>query len=240
MRNHLLIAAAAAAVFTAAASGQVINEFSSNPAGTDPADQDIELLGNPGASFAGTLITIESDSNDPGTIDSVNEVNGAFDASGLAVVRIPDFENPAFTFVLLDGTGLGLSVGTDLDTDDDGTPESAPAGLNVLDAIGVPDSASSDVVYGAALGGTDFAFTGAEPELLFRDSGTGTLYAVNDLDSTTDIEAFAADGTAVLFSAFDLDPRVPTFGSINPAVPEPASLGLLAAAGLGLIRRRSA
>jgi hypothetical protein len=160
-----------------------------------------------------------------------------FNGDGLLVVEIPDLENPSFTFALLDGTNLGLTVGTDLDTDDDGTPDADLTGLTPLDAIGIADG-SGDVglLYGTDLGGVDFSTTD-EFELVFRDSVTLLPYGVNE----PQLEVLAVDGT--VFSTADFTGSLPatSFGSVNPTfIPEPATAGLLAFAGLGLLRRRRA
>jgi predicted extracellular nuclease len=186
-----------------------INEIRPNPEGFDPATQQLEIAGMPGAAFSGVLFSIESDA-----VGSVNQIqqketlSGSFDADGLLTVTIPDLENPSFTLVLTDDTATA-SVGDSIDP-------AAPAGLGaILDAIGVADNAT-DVVVGAALGGTDIAYTGDEPKLVFRDGGTGDLYAVNDPDGG---DVYDAVGNVVDPSEFGIDPLVgDTFGSVNPTL----------------------
>ena len=184
-----------------------INEIRPNPEGSDPATQQLELAGMPGATFSGVLFSIESDA-----VASVNQIqareflSGTFDADGLLTVTIPDLENPSFTLVLTDDTATA--------TLDDTIDPNAPQGLGgILDAIGVTDNAT-DPVIGAALGGIDIAYTGDEPKLVFRDSGTGDLYAVNDPDGG---DIYDALGNVVDPLDFDIDPLAgDTFGSINP------------------------
>ena len=152
----------------------VISEFQPNPAGADPSTMDVELRGLPGQDFAGVLVSIESDSNAPGTVDRVAQVSGTFDANGLLTVSIPDLENPSFTLALLDS--YSGDTNTDIDTNNDGVADDLSTFGVVHDAIGVPDdTADQTTVYGVDLGGVDFAFTGAEPELVFRDAKHGTL-----------------------------------------------------------------
>jgi 2',3'-cyclic-nucleotide 2'-phosphodiesterase (5'-nucleotidase family)/predicted extracellular nuclease len=197
----------------------MISEFQPNPIGADPMDATFELSGVAGASFFGTIISIESDPANVGVVDHVASVSGIFDANGLLTVLVPDLENPSFTVALVDAfTG---SVGDDLDVDDDGFAEvdlSTVGITTVFDAIGIPD-ASVDVsfLYGAQLGGIDFDFTGDEPRLVFRSGSTGDWFAVNDPDNA---QVFDVKGTEVTSAAFDTDPTLgtDTFGSINPSI----------------------
>ncbi|WP_424094491.1 hypothetical protein [Moorena producens] len=107
---------------------------------------------------------------------------------------------------------------TDIDTDDDGVPDDLSTFGTVFDAIGVPDAAGDEtLLYGTDLGGTDFAFTGDEPRLIFRDGSVGDLYAINDPDNG---QVFNSNGTAITPASFDTNPTLgtDTFGSINPTI----------------------
>jgi len=80
--------------------------------------------------------------------------------------------------------------------------------------VGITDTASaSEPVYGAALGGVDIAFTGTEPQLVFRDPGDQALYAVN-LEGAGPV--FDASGNEVDAAQFDQNPAVATLGAVNP------------------------
>ncbi|MEL7448896.1 MAG: hypothetical protein AAFN78_06785 [Pseudomonadota bacterium] len=219
----------AALVFSQTAAAVSINEFQPNPVGADPAEVQVELLGNAFDSFTGVLLSIESDgSSAAGTVDRVSQVSGTFDANGLLVVTVPDLENPSFTLVLLD-TFSG-DVGTVIDTDNDGIADDLSTFGTVFDAIGIPDAVSDEAfVYGEQLGGQDFAFTGDEPQLVFRDSATLEWFAINDPAGT---DAFDINGNAVPFANFNADPSVTTFGAVNPAaaVPVPAAAWLMVSA----------
>ncbi|MEL6574057.1 MAG: choice-of-anchor I family protein, partial [Pseudomonadota bacterium] len=187
----------------------LINEFQPNPDGGDPADAAIELKGTPGTDFDVWLFSVESDPGNPGVVDRAENVTGTFDANGLAVVTVPDLENPSFTYVL--ATDFTGTVGdTDLDTDDDGVADDLSTVGDVLDAIGVPDAAG-EPLYATQLGGTDLANVGTtEPSLTFRDGETGEIYSI--FGGTV----FDAAGNEVDAAEFDKDPTQTTFGDINP------------------------
>ena len=220
------------------ANAALINEIQPNPTGADPATVQIELFGTAGTTFSGVLLSIESDAGTSmGSVDRVSSISGTFDSNGLLVADITDLENPSFTLVLLDS--FSGSVGTDIDADNDGVADDLSTFGTVLDAIGSPDAVADEAnLYGAQLGGADFAFTGDEPQLIFRDSVSQVWYAINDPAGT---DAFDIDGNAVSFASFDMDPSVPTFGAVNPttsAVPVPAALWLFGSA-LGLLGLRA-
>ncbi len=227
------------AVIVSAANADLLNEFEPNPAGTDPTTTTVELKGVAGNSFSGWLVSIESDAgSSAGTIDRAEQVSGTYDSNGLLVVSIQDLENPSFTLVLTDRfTG---NVNDDYDAGDDGVLDDLSIFGTIFDALGIPDT-TGEPLYGASLGGADFAYTGDEPGLVFRDGTTNAWYAINDPPNNEvyDISASLVDPTM-----FDADPFTSTFGSVNPsfnAVPEPSSialLGLASIAGLGLVVSR--
>ncbi|MEM6255563.1 MAG: ExeM/NucH family extracellular endonuclease [Cyanobacteria bacterium P01_D01_bin.156] len=185
----------------------LINEFQPNPDGADPADVTFELSGEPSTSFSGWILSVEADFSPGQTVDRATQVSGTFDSNGLLTVTVPDLENPSFTVILTD-TFTG-SIGDVFDVSLVGT---------VFDAIGIPDIAGDETnLLGAALGGTDFAFTGAEPELVFRDGTTGDLYAVNNVVSGTQV--FDVNGNSIDPANFDINPIVvDTFGAVNPSL----------------------
>jgi len=229
-------AALAIAVAAGTAQAQLINEYAPNPTGGDPDTQFIELLGTPGEAFSGVLILVEGEATSPsGFVDAAIPVSGTFDASGLLVTEIDDLENPSNTLFLLDSFTGEVGV-TDLDTDDDGVAETLDTVGTVLDAIGIVD-VDGDFSYAGQFGGVDVAFTGDEPQLVFRDSfDPSTVLAVNDPAGDF---IFDQDGNSFEIAGLGFDPTVATFGLVNPSVvPEPASLGLLGVAGLALLRRR--
>ena len=199
----------------------LISEFQPNPTGSDPANVTVELSGPAGESFTGWLLSIESDSgSSAGLVDRATEVSGTFDSNGLLLVSIPDFENPSFTAALMDAfTG---TTSTDIDADNDGVADDLTTFGAVYDAIGIPDT-NGEPLYGTDLGGLDFAYTGDEPRLVFRDASVGDWYAINDPDAG---QVFDITGTDVTPAIFDTDPTVgtDTFGTINPSTGSTADI----------------
>ena len=206
----------------------LISEFQPNPPGADPAEQTVELSGTPGEVFDGWLLSIEGDAGAPiGTVDRATQITGTFGSDGLLTAAVSDLENPTFTLVLVDSfTG---TTGTDIDLDDDGTPDELSSFGTVLDAIGIPDSAGDEgTLYGAALGGTDFSHTGEEPEIVFRAGSRGDLFAVNVIGEDG---VYDTSGSQVPAESFDSDPTDgTTFDAVNPALLPPAATELAIAA----------
>ena len=191
-----------------------ISEILGNPPGGDPDIQEVELLGTPNAAFDLWLVSIESDpgGSNPGDINDFENVTGTYDADGRAVVEIDDLENPSFTLVLCDDfTG---DTDTDIDTDDDGMIDDSSTFVGVQDAISIIEDVD-DPGYGTELGGDDFVANGnsSDPLIVFRDGTTGTWYSVDP-----DLMVYDTSG-AVVTGTFDLDPTIPTFGSVNPSLP---------------------
>ncbi len=225
------------------AHGDLINEFEPNPSGSDPAQQSVEITGTPNAAFDLWFLAIEGEgTTTPGLIDDGANITGTYDANGFASVSFSDFENPTMTYILTD-TFTGTINTTDVDTNNDGTIDDFSFWGTVMDAVGVTDGAGStvDFLYGTQLGGTDLvvvpnsAFTGDEPEIIFREGNTGDWYMVNNG------EVFDAGGTKFANTAppWTLDPTLTTFGSVNPSIPEPAgTTALLALGAIAFLKRR--
>jgi hypothetical protein len=224
----------------------ILSEFEPNPAGADPDQGMVELAGGtPGAAFDYYLVSIENDGFN-GTIDRSANIMGSFDGNGLAVVSVPDLENPSFTAVLIDiggGFAVDFAIGDDLDPADDGTL-TLPSSWSIVDAVGISDEAGDDgSLYGSILGGNDIFYNGQfEPLLVFREGSTGDWYQTVTIDfggPTERVGAFAAtpDGelTRLNFLGGSL---APTYGSVNPVIPEPSTALLSGFAFLGLLRRR--
>ncbi len=242
MKMRLLIALCAGMLPVAAANAAMFNEFEPNPAGGDPADTTFELIGTPNAAFDYFILSIENDGFN-GTVDRVANVSGSYDANGLAVVMVPDLENPSFTVILTDD--FEGSAGDDLDAADDGVLDLSSLGT-ILDSVGVSDNGGDDgSLYSTILGGSDILFNGQfEPLSVFRDGTTGEWYqtvTVNFGDPDQFIGVFTAAGVEVPAAGFDIDPTVTTYGSTNPSfvIPEPttAALALLGLAAVALRKR---
>jgi len=206
-------------------SDTLINEFQPNPPGADPAMVDFELRGPANTFFSGWILSVDTDDGVGALVDRAFPVSGNFDADGILNLSIPDLENPSFTVFLVDNFngdimntgGSGVEV---LDSVDD----LAGLGITVLyDVITINDTAADEANSIAdELGGTNFPFTGDEPQLAFRDSvDPSIIYAIND---PADGEAFDQLGNtynlATDFSLLDGIPvdltiPTPTFGSIN-------------------------
>lgn len=248
MQKTFLAAALTVATFlagTAQAATVLINEFQPNPPGSDPAETTIELIGDAGSTFSGVLYQIDGDQGVSGQVDEAIALTGIFDASGLLTLTIADIENPSFTLIL--ASGGASSVGDDLDADNDGTLDLGFAGSfnafgTVFDAVSIVDTAT-DFGYAGQVGGTDFGFIGAEPELVFRDGTTGEWLAIEDLND--DAGVVNESGDEIELTVFNIDPRTPTFGAVNPTatvsevpLPPAMALSLLALGALGAIGRR--
>ncbi|NRA29829.1 MAG: hypothetical protein HRU11_06150 [Parvularculaceae bacterium] len=237
MKSILALSAASFALFSSSAfAAAKINEFEPNPVGSDAANQMFEFTGTPLANFMGWILSIEADNGSSlGTVDRASMVAGTFDANGLLVVSIPDLENPSNTVFLVDV--FNGSVGDDIDTDNDGTAD-VTLWDNVLDAVGIVDN-GTDASYAGQFGGTDIAYIGDEPKLVFRDSVTMEWLAVDDRGQGSNI--FNAAGEIVT-AAFGSEATSDTFGRANPTaavdpVPVPAA-ALLFAPAIALLRRR--
>lgn len=248
MKKTLLLCLAGIVLASGSASADLISEFEPNPAGTDPADTTFELSGVAGADFNYRILSIENDGAN-GVVDRASDVSGTFDANGLAVLTVPDLENPSFT-VLLTGTDATAAIGDDLDADDDGVLELGTLGT-IFDAVSVSDNAGDDATLyaGNIAGGTNILFNGEfEPLGVFRDASTGDFFQYVTVDfggANEHIGIFAANGGPELDpSTFTGgDATATTYGAINPtlvAVPEPTAIALfgLVGLGLGLVRRR--
>ena len=201
--------------FTLVINGQIlINEFEPNPAGSDPANQSFEIKGTPSAAFNNLyVVSLECDDMSIGTADRVSGPHsGTFDGNGLAVLTIPDLENPSFTIVLCSSDP---GIGTDLDTDDNAVIDNIPGTLGTIyDAIGVADASGDESnLYGTSLGGADFTYPVGpgtpEPLRTFR-LADGTWYS-----AYTSGEVFDINGN----SSPSSDQTITDFGSETTVLP---------------------
>ncbi|MGB7325938.1 MAG: PEP-CTERM sorting domain-containing protein [Rubripirellula sp.] len=235
------LAFVAIASFSAPLPAAVISEFAPDQPGIDGLQQRIELSGMAGTSFTGFVLGIGGESNRFGTVDTVSRVSGIFDANGLMVSTIGDLLDPSHTIVLVDDYDESAGP-TDIDTNDDGVADNLNRLVGIRDAIGISDS-TTDLfrLYGSQLGGQDFAFTGDQPQLVFRDASLGAWYAINNPPNGQVFDINANDIAAN--SMFNGDPFSDSFGAINPsvasAVPEPSTvLAIGSVFAIGISRRR--
>ena len=177
MKKLALLCVAACASF-AAAQNVKFNEVMINPPGTDNGNEYIELRSDvPNMSLNGlTIVVIEGDVIPAGTIDQAISLDGSSTGSnGLLLCRdsvnvlspapaaetalrigdfVPDIENGANTFLIVEGfTG---AVGQDLDAENDGVLDSTPW-TRVVDAFGHREGNAPDFgfQYATQLGGID-------------------------------------------------------------------------------------
>lgn len=182
-----------AVAFQLAPAGEpFIAEMLINPPGTDDTFESIEIQGDPNFDFGQKnyyLVIIEGDGSPAGIIDVVIPLAGrATGSNGLILLRDnaqvlvpapdpatpvwvqdfnPDIENGTQTYVLGYGDAP-RSVGTDLDTNNDGILDLtiSTGSFTVVDAMAYDDNdGTTDIQYGAALGGLDFGVLGDGIEL---------------------------------------------------------------------------
>ncbi len=161
------------AVLTIADQDLLLNEVNVNTPGTDQPFEYVELKGTATGNLANIyFVAVEGDGSGAGTADLVVDLSSvALGSNGLLVIKSesggftiptdttvvtdPDFnadqdgalENGSISFlVVLSPTAI--IEGTDLDTNNDGTPDALPAGAVVVDAISWTDGDGGDIVYG--------------------------------------------------------------------------------------------
>jgi len=128
-------------------------------------------------------------------------------------LEVDDFRNPSLTMVLLE-TFTG-DVRTDIDPDDDGDAEDLQTFGKVFDALGVVnDAGDNDKVYGAQLGGDDFALNTLQLRLVFRERTTDRWFGIQ---RATNPRIYDTANTQVDPVDFEPNPLTPTFDDLNPA-----------------------
>jgi hypothetical protein len=229
----LVRAAFAALVLAASASAQVINEFSANHVGTD-TNEYIEVFGLANTAYTNlSVIQLEGDGGSAqGNIDTIYAV-GTTDANGIVWSGFLNniIENGTITLLLV--ADLSMPVGTDLDTDNNGTLDSTPwSGL--LDAVGVNDGGAGDLTYG------NVTLTSALAPAGFAPGGASRIPNGVDTDAVSDWLRNDFDNAGIPGFPGTLDAAggecLNTPGAPNE-IPEPASIVLLSLAMLTLRRR---
>jgi hypothetical protein len=205
-------------VVTETAADPVVNEFVFNHTGTDNFEY-VEVAGDPATDYSAfTVLEIEGDSSGAGVVDGVFPV-GTTNADGLWFTGFLTnvLENGTVTLLLIEGfTG---SAGDDLDTDNDGTLDSAPWD-RIVDSVAVTDGGSSDHAY------ANVTLTPGFDGVPFTPGGASRIPNAVDTDSVGDWLRNDFDGAGIPA----LDPGTPDPGeafntpeAINEAVPQPVS-----------------
>lgn len=187
----------------------VINELVRNHTGAD-TNEYVEIFGDPNTDYSNlTLVEIEGDGTSAGNILSATSI-GTTDADGFFVTAFLNsaFQNGTSTYLLVsDYTG---TLGTDLDTDNDGTLDATPW-TAVLDGFALSDGGAGDQVYSDVdltpdFDGGTFAVGGVSRAVDGQDTDATSDFVRNDfdgqgipglgVDTATEGEAINTPGTA--------------------------------------------
>ncbi|WP_436715433.1 hypothetical protein U8335_23445 [Roseiconus lacunae] len=153
----------------------VINEFVNNHDGTD-TDEFVELINLNDAGLGPTyatfhLLQIDGDGADQGQIDSITTINPGVAIGDYVTFNFNDeVEDGSSTWILVEGLDPSITVGDDLDTNNDGAldtpyPYTTVNGLP-RDAVGVDDGDAGDAVY---------AVTVLDPNFDAEHPGSGSV-----------------------------------------------------------------
>ncbi|MDH5325612.1 MAG: endonuclease/exonuclease/phosphatase family protein [Gammaproteobacteria bacterium] len=160
---------------TAVMAEPLINEFVFNHTGSDTSEY-VEISGGVNTDYSTyTIIAIEGDSPNSGSIDAVFSV-GNTDASGIWYTGFLNnaLENGSVTLLLVDQfSGL---LGQDLDTDDNGTLDITPWS-RIADAVAVHDGGTADHTYTSVVLTAGF------------DGGTNTVGAASRIPNAGDTDS---------------------------------------------------
>jgi predicted extracellular nuclease len=161
-----------------AAADPVINEFVFNHTGPDTSEF-IEVWGDPSTDYSAlTILEIEGDSTGAGTVDGVFPIgttsSDGFWVSGFLSNQI---ENGSVTLLMVED--FSGATGDDLDTDNDGTLDSAPWS-RVVDGVAVSDGGSSDRTYASVV------LVGGFDGVSFTVGGASRIPNGTDTDATND------------------------------------------------------
>lgn len=189
-----LVALGGAGVANAAAY-PTINEFSADIAGTDI--EYVELHSTPSTSLTGhTILIVRGDPSsaaNQGRVQASTPVTGTTDANGLLSVSYPvnGILNNTITFLLV--TGPTPSVGTDLDTNDDGQLDAGQS-FTIVDSVGLLHATNGGSVYSETVLAPDF------------DGGTETVGGASRIPDGVDTDT-TADWVRNAYSGFGLPGR---------------------------------
>jgi predicted extracellular nuclease len=153
----------------------VINEFVANHTGAD-SQAFLEVFGDPSTDYSAfTVLEIEGDSSGAGVIDAVLPM-GTTNAGGYWIDD-EDMENGTITILLVEN--FSGTQGNDLDTNNDGTFDSAPW-TRIVDDVATTDGGGSDHAYSATVLA---AFFDGNP---FGAGGASRIPNGTDTDTTGD------------------------------------------------------
>lgn len=182
----------------------VINEFVADDSGTDDVEY-VEMYGEPDTDYSAlTILEIESEGSNWGTIDSVFPM-GTTDANGIYVLNLTpgNIENGSKTLLLVSNF-VGAET-EDIDTNDDGVIDYAPWD-EIVDAVAILDGYSEeDLTYGVPVlepyyDGLAYAPGGASRIPDGYDTDTTSDWVRNDYD-LAGIEGY--DGTIAAGEAYN-------------------------------------
>jgi hypothetical protein len=219
-----------------------LTEILLNPPGNDDGQESIELGGEANLNLDGWwIVTIDGDANASGLVDErISLATVVSGSNGLTLVRDgagvilpapapgttlvtlgfnPNIENGSNTYIL--GFGIAPVIGFDVDTNDDGVVDNAPAGFFVYDAVGIKENdVGNNFSYAGDLGsvGQDYGpFATFTPDMLYRvtDCAGLTNWGGSDLTGTNPggpytISATNNFGGVPVFSGQTLD-----LGNVN-------------------------
>ncbi len=206
-------------VVVAPGRAQVLNEFVANHTGTD-SHEFVEVAGMPSTDLSAlTVVQIEGDSgNNPGNLDSAETV-GSTDAAGIWVGTFSNnvLHNGTMTLLLVEG--YSGTLGSDLDSNDDGVLDLVPW-TSVIDSVGVGDGEAgdhnylADTVLLANFDGVSFVPGGASRIPNGTDTNSVADWARND---------FSGEGLPGFSGFLDPGEALNTPGLINSTALAPGS-----------------
>jgi endonuclease/exonuclease/phosphatase family metal-dependent hydrolase/uncharacterized Zn-binding protein involved in type VI secretion len=219
-----------------ASSSVLLNEIFANVPGTDTNEEFIEILADPLSTLTDVwLLEVEGDGAGAGVIDRAQDLS-AISAGSNGLLLLGDgysssnpwgsevssdttlfnlegarIENGSITVMLVEGfTG---TIGDDIDSNNDGSIDSAPWAA-VLDDVGWTDGGSSDRVYASA-----FLSQSGTPDAATRIFGNNLASSVNswfngDISGTVDY----SQGSSNLPSNAVITPGNYNFGATAPSL----------------------
>lgn len=163
----------------------VINELVRNHTGADTSEY-VEIFGDPNTDYSNlTLVEIEGDGTNAGNILSATVI-GTTDENGFFVTAFLNsaFQNGTSTYLLV--SDFSGTLGSDLDTDNDGNLDSTPW-TAILDSVALSDGGTGDLVYSdvdlaPGFDGDTFSVGGFSRAVDGQDTDTIADFVRNDFD----------------------------------------------------------